>query len=160
MMIRNATIDDLDEITAVEAACFPPGTAATKERIKERILRWPDHFWLLFLDGKLVSFVDGLATDEKDLTDEMYADAGLHRDSGQWQMIFGVCTLPRYRNRGLAGSLMNRVIEDSAARNRKGVVLTCREHMIPFYERFGFLMEGVSGSQHGGVSWVQMRRVL
>ena len=31
MQIRMATIDDLDAITSVEADCFPPAEAATKE---------------------------------------------------------------------------------------------------------------------------------
>ena len=31
MQIRMAMIDDLDAITSVEAECFPPAEAATKE---------------------------------------------------------------------------------------------------------------------------------
>ncbi len=160
MMIRNARVTDTEDVASVEAACFPPGTAAEIDQIRERIMLWPDHFWLLFHDGILVSFVDGMATDEKDLTDEMFAHAGMHRSNGAWQMIFGVCTLPEYRNRGFAGTVLNRVIEDSKIRNRKGIVLTCRDHMVPFYQRFGFIDEGASGSQHGGVRWIQMRRML
>ena len=159
-MIRYARISDLDDIAAVEEACFPPGTAATRDQILERLSLWPDHFWLLFVDGLLVSFIAGMAADDEDLTDEMYADAGLHREKGAWQMIFGVCTRPEYRGRGYADALMRRVISDSEDRGRLGVVLTCREHMIPFYERYGFVQEGKSDSQHGGVSWVQMRKRL
>ena len=31
MLIRNATQEDLDAISRVEAECFPPAEAATKE---------------------------------------------------------------------------------------------------------------------------------
>ena len=76
--IRTATFEDLDAIAAVEAACFPAAEAATKEEFAGRLTHYADHFWLLFEDEKLVSFVDGFVTDTPDLTDEMYADASLH----------------------------------------------------------------------------------
>ena len=103
MEIRNATMDDLQAIAAVEAACFPAAEAATAEEFAGRLTHYADHFWLLFEDEKLVSFVDGFVTDTPDLTDEMYADASLHDAHGAWQMIFGVNTLPEYRKQGLAG---------------------------------------------------------
>ena len=96
--IRTATFEDLDAIAAVEAACFPAAEAATKEEFAGRLTHYADHFWLLFEDEKLVSFVDGFVTDTPDLTDEMYADASLHDAHGAWQMIFGVNTLPEYRS--------------------------------------------------------------
>lgn len=42
-----------------------------------------DHFWLLEEDdGTLVSFVDGMTTDEPTLRDEMYENAALHDEDG------------------------------------------------------------------------------
>ena len=95
MEIRNATIDDLHAIAAVEAACFPAAEAATAEEFAGRLAHYAGHFWLLFEQGELVAFVDGFCTDTPDLTDAMYADAALHDENGAWQMIFGVNTLPR-----------------------------------------------------------------
>ena len=70
LLIRNATIRDLDVITAVEAACFSPAEAATRDTLADRLHRYPDHFWLLFEDETLVSFLDGFVTDLPDLTDD------------------------------------------------------------------------------------------
>lgn len=42
----------------------------------------------------------------------------------------------------------------------KGIVLTCKERLLPFYAKFGFVDEGVSASVHGNVVWHQMRRML
>ena len=119
--IRTATFEDLDAIAAVEAACFPAAEAATKEEFAGRLTHYADHFWLLFEDEKLVSFVDGFVTDTPDLTDEMYADASLHDAHGAWQMIFGVNTLPEYRKQGLAGQLLRRAIADAKAQGRRGL---------------------------------------
>ena len=91
MNIRTATLDDLQAVTAVEAACFPAAEAASEERMRDRISHFGDHFWLLFDDdGTLISFVDGMVTGKGDLTDDLYADASLHDEKGAWQMIFGV----------------------------------------------------------------------
>lgn len=155
--IRTASMEDLDAITAVEAACFPAAEAATREEFAGRLSQYADHFWLLFEDGVLVSFVDGMVTNQPDLTDEMYADASLHDPAGDWQMIFGVNTLPEFRRRGLAGQLLRRAISDAKAQGRKGLVLTCKDRLVHYYASFGFVSEGVSGSTHGGVVWYQMR---
>ena len=158
MHIRTASIADLAAVAAVEGACFPAAEAATEKDFAARLAVYPNHFWLLEEDdGTLVSFVNGLVTDEPLLRDEMYADASLHNEQGAWQMVFGVNTLPQYRRRGLAGQVLERVIADARAQGRKGCVLTCKDKLIHYYEKFGFQNEGVSASTHGGVVWYDMR---
>lgn len=158
MKIRTATIEDLDAVTAVEAECFPAAEAATKEEFQDRLIHYGSHFWLMFEDERLIAFVDGMVTDESDLTDEMYEKAQMHDENGAWQMIFGVNTIPAFRNRGCAGQLIQRAIEDARSQGRKGLVLTCKDRLVPYYSKFGFHNEGVSEkSIHGGVTWNQMR---
>ena len=148
---------DLAAVAAVEGACFPAAEAATEKDFAARLAVYPNHFWLLEEDGQVVSFVNGMVTDEPLLRDEMYADASLHNEHGAWQMVFGVNTLPQYRRRGLAGQVLERVIADARAQGRKGCVLTCKDKLIHYYETFGFRSEGVSASTHGGVVWYDMR---
>lgn len=157
MTIRTAQMEDIDAITAVETECFPPAEAATREEFAERLKYYKDHFWLMFDGGRLVAFVDGMVTSQKDLTDEMYEKAELHEEQGEWQMIFGVNTIPAYRRRGLAEQLLKRAIADAKAQGRKGLVLTCKDKLIHYYAKFGFENEGVSESAHGDAVWNQMR---
>ena len=157
MEIRKGTLKDLEAIAAVEAACFPAAEAATAEEFAERLQQYGDHFWLLWEGERLLAFVDGFCTDVPDLTDEMYADAALHEETGAWQMIFGVNTIPACRRQGYAGQLLQQAIADARAQGRKGLVLTCKEALVHYYAKFGFVNEGVSGSTHGGVVWYQMR---
>ena len=158
MKIRTATLNDLDALTAVEAECFPAAEAATKKDFENRLAYYADHFWLMFDENdKLIAFVDGMVTDEADLTDEMYEKGEMHNENGAWQMIFGVDTIPEYRCRGCAAALLNHVIGEAKAQGRKGLVLTCKDKLVHYYARFGFVSEGVSGSAHGGVTWYQMR---
>ena len=157
MEIRKGTLKDLEAIAAVEAACFPAAEAATAEEFAGRLQQYGDHFWLLWEGERLLAFVDGFCTDWPDLTDEMYADASLHRENGAWQMIFGVNTIPACRRQGYAGQLLQQAIADARAQGRKGLGLTCKEALVHYYAKFGFVNEGVSGSTHGGVVWYQMR---
>ena len=158
MIIRKATMNDLDAISEVESECFPAAEAATKEEFRERLESYADHFLLMFDGEKLAAFIDGFVTDELDLTDQMYENAAMHSESGKWQMIFGVNTLPEYRRRGLAGTLIREMIAEARRQGRDGLVLTCKDRLVHYYAKFGFLNEGVSGkSTHGGAVWNQMR---
>ncbi|MDO5520947.1 MAG: GNAT family N-acetyltransferase, partial [bacterium] len=40
---------------------------------------------------------------------------------------------------------------------RKGLVLTCKERLVHYYATFGFVDQGISDSEHGGVVWHEMR---
>ena len=57
----------------------------------------------------------------------------------------------------LAETLLRRAIADARAQGRRGLVLTCKEHLLHYYAKLGFVNEGVSGSVHGGAVWYQMR---
>ena len=157
MLIRTAKIEDLQQIAEVEAACFPPAEAATEDEFIQRLEYYKEHFWLMFDGDRLIAFVDGMVTDQKDLTDEMYERAELHQEAGEWQMIFGVNTIPSCRHQGYAGRLLQQAIADAKKQGRKGLVLTCKDALIPYYAKFGFVNEGVSESVHGNVVWYQMR---
>lgn len=157
MQIRRATLNDIDSIAYVENTCFPVAEAATYSEFESRLKVYASHFWLLFEEDTLISFIDGFVSDISDLTDAMYSDANMHTESGAWQMIFGLNTLPAYRNKGYAGILIDQMIEDAKKQGRKGLVLTCKERLIPYYSKFGFVNEGISLSCHGNVTWYQMR---
>ena len=158
MNIRHATMADLDTVVAIEAASYPPAEGADRESLRSRIAVYPDCFWLLENDeGNVCAFIDGFCTDIPDLTDEMYADTAMHDPHGAWQMIFSVVTAPGERKKGYASQCMRQVLADARARGQKGVVLTCKQALLPFYAGFGFVEEGVSSSTHGGAVWYKMR---
>lgn len=156
MNLRTASMSDLNALAAVEAACFPPAEAATKEEFAQRLRAYPSHFWVFEEAGNIVSFVNGMVTDEPTIRDEMYNDASLHREDGKWQAIFGVNTLPEYRRRGFAGLLLNAAAEDARAAGRQGCILTCKDPLIHYYEQYGYRNLGVSRSVHGGAVWYDM----
>lgn len=155
---RQATLDDVTLLAALEARCFPLAEGAPLERIRDRVAKYADRFLIMLQDGKIVGMVNGLCTDEKDLTDEMYEDVNMHKDSGLWQMIFSVCIDPSLQGQGMGLVIVKKYIEEIIKHpSCKGIVLTCKEHLLHFYSKNGFVDEGVSASEHGGVVWHQMR---
>lgn len=156
-IVRHAVPEDDIRIAKLESLCFPEAEAASGKTISERVRCYPEHFTLVEHDGEIISVVDGPVTIEKDLTDEMYSDTSYHDPNGKWQMIFGVETHPSYRRSGIAGLAMRSFLEYAKSLGLKGAVLTCKKELLAYYEKFGFINEGVSSSVHGGAVWYQMR---
>ena len=156
MRIRKATPQDAPLLARIEAVCFPAAEAATLKRFEERLAVFADHFLILEIDGQAVGFVDGMVCDSIVIEDAMYEHAGLHSARGSWQSIFGLNVLPQWRNRGCAAELINAFIALAKAQGRRGVTLACKEHMLHYYARFGFVPLGASASQHGGARWFDM----
>lgn len=157
LQIRNASLKDLDVIYELEKACFDEDEAASYESLKNRLEVFPNHFWLLEDDGKLIAMVNGMVTNNDQLEDEMYTNASLHDEDGQWQMMFGVETLPQFRNQGNASLLMKEAVKDCLEDSRKGIILTCKEEHVPFYEHLGFKNMGQANSQYANKTWYLMR---
>jgi predicted N-acetyltransferase YhbS len=154
--IRNASIEDLEDIAEVEASCFPEAEAAAKETFKQRIKTFPESFFLAELGGEVIGFINGCITNNTAIYDELFSDVSKHDPKGNYQAIFGLDVIFKYRNRGIAGMLMNHMIETSKLAGRKGIVLTCKQQLLPYYSKFGFENKGVSNSQHGGAEWYDM----
>ena len=47
VQIRNASLQDVDLLTDIEAACFPAAEAATREAFAQRLRYYARHFGLL-----------------------------------------------------------------------------------------------------------------
>ena len=156
-MLKKVTLKDLDLIDSIEKTCFPSQEAASKDSLKARLEVYPEGFYLYYVDETPIGYIGGLKNNQCELPDEMYENASMHQENGAWQMIFGVNTLPAYRNHGYAGELLKRAIADAKDQGRKGLVLTCKDRLVHYYAKFGFENEGVSESVHGNIVWNQMR---
>ncbi len=154
--IRPATPSDLDAITEVEAVCFPPAEAASRASFRDRLAAFPECFFVAEYEGNIIGFINGCATDERTIRDVMFEDSSLHVPDGRYQSIFGLDVLPEYRRQGIAARLMERMIADAKEKGRKGLILTCKDHKIRYYEKFGYRNLGLSASVHGGAVWYDM----
>ena len=65
--IRTARPEDLDQIAAVEEACFPAAEAAGREQIRERLAAYRDSFLVAQLSksDRIIGFINGAVTDDR-----------------------------------------------------------------------------------------------
>lgn len=154
--IRRVCIEDLDAVAEVEARCFPKAEAAMKASFEQRIKTFPESFFVAEIEEKIIGFINGCIINETAIYDELFNDATLHIPDGDYQTIFGLDVIPEYRNQGIAAQLMNHMIEVSRLERRKGVILTCKEKLIHYYTKFGYVNKGISKSVHGGSKWYDM----
>lgn len=157
MRVKQARKRDLERLCELERRTFPQAEAADRDDIERRLEKHSHTFWVIRKGGRIVSGINGITTDEKDLRDEMYSCEDYYDDSGKWYIIFGVSTLPEYQNQGYASKVMHAVLQEIVKCKLEGAVLTCKPEMVEFYSRFGFVDEGECSSIHGGAVWHQMR---
>lgn len=156
--LRQVSLNDAEEATAVEAVCFPPSEACTLPIMKERISRAADTF-LTAIDretGKMVGFINGLCTNESSLRDELFTDTSLHDPNGENVMICSVAVLPQYRRQGIAREIMREFLCRQQELGKKQAILTCVPGKVSMYEKFGFTDRGKSESAWGGEEWHEM----
>ena len=154
--IRNVGPEDAEAVGQIEMRCFPPQEAAGMEAIQDRIRRFPECFLAAEKDGSLIGFINGCATSRRTIEDFMFEDTSCHEPAEAYQAIFGLDVLPEHQGHGVASALMKALIQQARNKGRKGLILTCKERLIPFYEQFGYRNLGVSRSVHGGAVWYDM----
>lgn len=164
LSITTATIDDLIAIADIEQICFPINEGADFSTFQERFKVFPNHFLVAKInkeddednDSEIIGFINGMVTNSETISDDMYEKASLHDLEGKYQTIFGINVLPSYQHLGVASKLMENFIQKAKKEKRTAVILTCKHHLISFYEQFGFVSLGISKSTHGGVVWYDM----
>lgn len=159
---RSVRTEETDEAAALEQKCFPPNEACAPQFMKERIQAAAEIF-LVAVDrgnGRIAGFLNGIATEEKHLRDEVFTDASLHDPRGKNIMLTGLAVLPDYRGQGLARELVEHYVQRERQKGRKRLVLTCLEEKVEMYRKFGFQDMGLSGSVWGGEEWHEMFRDL
>ena len=100
-VIRPVRPEDLDMVTEVEAVCFPPAEAAPRKSFEQRIAAFPECFFVAMHGDQMIGFINGCATDEMTIRDEMFADSSLHKPDGCYQSIFGLAVIPEYQRQGI-----------------------------------------------------------
>lgn len=156
LTIRHTHAGEVSALAAIEKECFPPAEAAGEKTLTARFAQFPFCFLTAEKDGVPVGFINGMTTNRRTICDKMFADPVLYEPDGAYLAVFGLNVLPEHRRQGIAAALVNAFIAQARGENRTGVILTCKEHLIHYYETFGFRFLGVSASVHGGAVWYDM----
>jgi len=155
-LIRHASERDIKVISDIEERCFPSKEAASLETFEARYKVFAECFFVLERDGVVVGQINGCINDKPELPDALYQNARLHCADGKYQTVFGLAVSPDWQGNGFASLLLEHFIQVSKHKDHTGMVLTCKEHLIFFYQKHGFQNMGLSDSTHGGARWYKM----
>lgn len=153
---RNVRSTDLEQLLVLENEGFSKEEAATKQALMDRIKGIPDTFIVAEKEGQIVGYINGPIINQQYITDDLFETITKNPVTGGFQSILGVVVAKDARKQGVARTLMEKIAELAQANQRQGITLTCKQDLIPFYEKLGFANHGVSESQHGGVRWYNM----
>ncbi|OCA81666.1 histone acetyltransferase [Bacillus sp. FJAT-27225] len=156
IVLRNVQKTDLPQLLIIENEGFSSEEAATKEAFVERIQLIPDTFIVAVNDGELLGFINGPIINQPYITDDLFKESEENPKRGGYQSILGLAVSKQFRNQGIAKTLIKKMEELVEENDREGMTLTCKEELIPFYEKAGFKNHGISDSKHGGVTWYNM----
>ena len=157
MNCTNAMPDDLDSLMYIERCGFTAEEAAAETAMRERIQVIPDTFLVARNDtGRIIGFIVGPAVHERHITDDLFTRTIPNDADAQYQTVLSLAVHPRYRTCGVAKYLLEKLKETATFRGRKAITLTCLEPLVGFYEKYGYINEGISQSAHAGEIWYNM----
>ena len=154
--LRNVSKTDLEQLLLIENQGFSIEEAATKEAFIERIQLIPDTFIVAEKEGEILGYMNGPIINQPYITDDLFKEIKENPKRGGYQSILGLAVSKQARNQGVARGLMKKMEELVEENDREGITLTCKQELISFYEKFGFVNHGLSESKHGGVSWYNL----
>nr|WP_157054703.1 GNAT family N-acetyltransferase [Liquorilactobacillus capillatus] len=141
----------------IENAGFSSDEAATRESMLSRIQTIPDTFIVAYnKQQEPLGYVVGPASGEKYISDELFEHTQANSGDDKYQTILSLAVSPDYQGHGIASKLLTQLAEVAREQGRAYITLTCLEKLIPFYEKNGYLLEGVAESQHANEVWYNM----
>ncbi|PEJ60871.1 histone acetyltransferase [Bacillus sp. AFS002410] len=156
LSLRNVQSSDLKQLITIENEGFSKEEAATKEAFIERIQLIPDTFIVAEKDGEILGYINGPIINQPYITDDLFEKIKLNPDKGGYQSILGLAVSNNARKQGIAKILIEKMDELVKVNERIGITLTCKQELVSFYEKLGFVNHGLSDSKHGGVSWYNL----
>lgn len=159
MQITPVRADDLDQIMVIETAGFSSAEAGSRSAYQERMTKLATTF-LVARDGATVlGFIVGPAVAQRYIQDEMYVVTPTNLEQGGHQLVFTVAVSPAAQGQHVGSRLLTALEERARQAGRTSMALTCLDRLVPFYERNGFINQGVAASSHAGETWYNLEKV-
>lgn len=161
IIFDKAREQDLQQIMEIENSGFSKAEAATKESMLERIKIIPDTFIVAYDEKQQpLGYSVGPASTKRYLSDELFEKSTPNSPLAPYQTILSLAVAPNKQKMGLAGRLLAQLATVAKNQGRHLITLTYLEELVPFYEKYGYRVDGVSDSKHAGEIWYNMTRLF
>lgn len=155
-LLRSPREDDADACFLIETSAYEGDEAATLAKIQRRIHDYPQGFLILEVDGEIIGFINSGSCYRLDMASEGFKELKGHDPLGPLNVVMSVVIHPAHQSQGWAAILMRNYIERMKRQGKQSIHLMCKSRHIGFYQRFGFLYQRPSASDHGGMNWHEL----
>ncbi|KHD45786.1 GNAT family N-acetyltransferase [Streptococcus hongkongensis] len=156
MIIRNVRPSDWQRVSQIESSNFSKEEAMTEDAIKQRCQRITDTFLVAELDDQIVGYIEGPVVKQPILEDHLFHDVKENPLTGGYIAITSLSIEKMHQQEGIGIALLAALKDVAISQERSGIILTCHEELIAYYEMNGFSNLGLSDSTHGGSVWYLM----
>jgi len=162
LVYRLANVDDIEDISLLEAQSFPEDEMASKETITNRQKEAGSYMLVvrnLKDNNNLIGFVNGTLTTKTEIHHESMS---CHEPNGQTLVIHSVTINHKFRRNGMGTKMLlyyiNKIINDQ--KEVKKILLLTKEYLVKFYQSTGFEVIKLSDVEHGLDKWYEMSMTI
>ena len=158
MLIRQARLEDLDAIYAIELENFSPEEAISREILAAHIQRIGSTFLVAEKNGELLGYLEGPVRPERYLVDGSFTAEieDFHQMEGGYISITSLSISKSAQGLGVGKALLEAMKDLARSSERHGINLTCHDYLTAYYEKHDFVNEGLSQSSYAGEVWYDM----
>ncbi|GGE30047.1 GNAT family N-acetyltransferase [Streptococcus himalayensis] len=158
MKIRQARIEDLAAIVAIERENFSLEEAMSQEVLEAHLKHCKTSFLVAEEGNELLGYLEGPVQRERHLKDLSFTVSVIDTSEqvGGYISITSLSISPTSQGSGIGKALINAMKAVATRDGRLGINLTCHDYLIAYYERHGFINEGVSSSQYAEEVWYDL----
>ena len=155
-LFRQPVPQDAERCYEIEIGAYEGDEAATLEKIRTRIIQYPEGFLIIEADGAIVGFINSGCAHEVVMSDEAFKELVGHDPVAPNVVIMSVVVDTAHQGKGYAKLLMTEFIQRMKTLNKQSIHLMCKEQHVELYRKMGYQYVRPSPSDHGGMAWHEM----
>ena len=158
MKIRQARFSDLDRIIEIELENFSLEEAIPRSVFEAHLREIQTSFLVAEKEGRVLGYIEGPVVPHRHLQDQSFTEEVEDHShiSGGYISVTCLSIAKEAQDLGVGKRLLTALREVAVEQEREGINLTCHDYLILYYEKHGFVNEGISQSNFAGETWYDM----
>ena len=158
MKIRKARLEDLNRIVEIELENFSVEEAIPHSIFEAHFREIQTSFLVAEKAGRIMGYIEGPVGPHRHLQDQSFTEdiKDYSHEPGGYISVTCLSIAKEAQGLGLGQKLLTALKEVALEDERDGINLTCHDYLIAYYEKHGFVNEGLSQSTFAEEIWHDM----
>ncbi|MFC3928647.1 GNAT family N-acetyltransferase [Streptococcus caprae] len=156
MSIRQGKPEDLEILFSIEYENFGPEIGMPKSVMAAYLAKASETFLVVEFGTVIAGYIMGTMALQANLIDEYFFSVPSQSISEAYVAVTGLSVSEAFQGQGIGTMLLAAMKDLVVSKGHKGIVLTCEEGLVPYYEMNGFEDYGLSESKLGNQEWIKM----